>query len=182
VVCRILRFPANCPFGTAQGITPTLQHPDVYPGRAPTVRDFFDHCATRKTIRQLPGLTRWTSISSFGSSADHAPVFTWTQHRLWPRRKCRAALNAARLLGQTNLPVLPPVYSKNKIRRRTRPILTLRHTSTTLAPAESGRMRKTRLAAANSQLKCVRLVWSISEGQRPPPGAGESPPLSLRMA
>ncbi len=141
---------------------PTIQIQTFYPGASPDVMADAVTAPLEKQFGQIPGLSRMTSNSSFGSSII-ALQFDLSINIDVAEQEVQAAINAAGSYLPADLPN-PPIYSK--VNPADMPVLTLALTSKTLPLTEVEKMAETRLAMKISQLPGVGLV-SISGGQRP---------------
>ncbi len=141
---------------------PTIQVQTFYPGASPQVMADAVTAPLEKQFGQIPGLSRMTSNSSFGSSII-ALQFDLSINIDVAEQDVQAAINAAGTYLPADLPN-PPIY--NKVNPADMPVLTLALTSKTLPLTEVEKMAETRLAMKISQLPGVGLV-SMSGGERP---------------
>ena len=141
---------------------PIIQIQTFYPGASPEVMTASVTAPLEKQFGQLPGLSRMTSTSSFGSSLITLQ-FALELNIDVAEQEVQAAINAAQTYLPSDLPT-PPIYSKTN--PADAPILTLALTSESLPLPKVEELAETRLGQKISQLPGVGLV-SISGGQRP---------------
>jgi len=141
---------------------PIIQVQTFYPGASPEVMAETVTSPLERQFGQVPGLTRMSSTSSYGSSLITLQ-FGLDLSIDVAEQGVQAAINAATTYLPSDLPT-PPIYSKTN--PADAPILTLSLTSDSLPLPDVEELADTRLAQKISQLPGVGLV-SISGGQRP---------------
>ncbi len=141
---------------------PIIQVQTFYPGASPEVMTGSVTSPLERQFGQLPGLSKMTSASSYGSSIITLK-FALDLNIDVAEQEVQAAINAATTYLPRDLPN-PPVYSKTN--PADTPILTLALTSDSMPLPQVEELADTRLAQKISQLPGVGMV-SIGGGQRP---------------